>query len=59
MTFTGTHKDEFFGIPPTAKSVTLQFVDIMRVREGRITDHWLCMDQLSFMQQLGVIPSQS
>jgi len=38
--------------------VTLQFVDIMRVREGRITEHWLCMDQLSFMQQLGVIPAQ-
>jgi hypothetical protein len=29
----------------------------MRVRNGRITEHWLCMDQLSFMQQLGVIPT--
>jgi predicted SnoaL-like aldol condensation-catalyzing enzyme len=37
--------------------VTLTFVDIMRVRDGRITEHWLCMDQLSFMQQLGVIPT--
>lgn len=57
-TFTGTHKDEFFGIPATGKQVTLQFVDIMRLQDGRITEHWLCMDQLSFMQQLGVIPSQ-
>jgi steroid delta-isomerase-like uncharacterized protein len=56
-TFTGTHKDEFFGIPATGKPVTLQFVDIMRVRGGRITEHWLSMDQLSFMQQLGVIPT--
>jgi steroid delta-isomerase-like uncharacterized protein len=56
-TFTGTHEDEFFGIPATGRPVTLQFVDIMRVRDGRITEHWLCMDQLSFMQQLGAIPT--
>jgi|ERR1041384_3203274 predicted ester cyclase len=56
-TFTGTHEAEFAGIPPTRKRVTLQFVDIMRVRDGRIVEHWLSMDQLSFMQQLGVIPT--
>jgi predicted ester cyclase len=56
-TFTGTHEGEFAGIPPTGKRVTLQFVDIMRVRDGRIVEHWLSMDQLSFMQQLGVIPT--
>ena len=57
-TFQGTHTAEFAGIPPTGQKVTLQFVDIMRIRDGRITEHWLCMDQLSFMQQLGVIPPQ-
>src|SRR4029078_12761801 len=56
-TFHVTHEDEFFGIPATGAPVTLTFVDIMRVRDGRITEHWLCMDQLSFMQQLGVIPT--
>jgi len=55
-TFTGTHTADFNGIPPTGKEVTLQFVDIMRVRDGQIVEHWLCMDQMSFMQQLGVIP---
>jgi predicted ester cyclase len=29
----------------------------MRLQEGRIIEHWLSMDQLSFMQQLGVIPA--
>jgi steroid delta-isomerase-like uncharacterized protein len=56
-TFAGTHQADFFGIPATGNRVTLQFVDIMRVRDGRITEHWLSMDQLSFMQQLGVIPT--
>jgi steroid delta-isomerase-like uncharacterized protein len=58
-TFHGTHTEDFMGIPPTGKEVTLQFVDIMRVRDGQIVEHWLCMDQLNFMQQLGVIPEQS
>jgi steroid delta-isomerase-like uncharacterized protein len=56
-TFTGTHMADFAGIPATGKRVTLQYVDIMRVRNGRIVEHWLSMDQLSFMQQLGVIPT--
>jgi predicted ester cyclase len=58
-TFTGTHTADFAGIPATGNKVTLQYVDIMRVRDGRIVEHWLSMDQLSFMQQLGVIPTSS
>ena len=56
-TFTGTHTVDMGEIRATGNRVTLQYVDFMRVRDGRITEHWLCMDQLSFMQQLGVIPS--
>ncbi len=56
-TFTGTHEGEFAGVPPTGNRVTLTYVDILRLRDGRIVEHWLSMDQLSFMQQLGVIPS--
>jgi steroid delta-isomerase-like uncharacterized protein len=55
-TMSGTNQGDFAGIPATGKHVTLQFVDIMRIRDGRIVEHWLCMDQLSWMQQLGVIP---
>jgi predicted ester cyclase len=56
-TFTGTHKGEFNGIPPTGRRVTLTFVDILRLRDGKIVEHWLSMDQLSFLQQLGVAPT--
>jgi steroid delta-isomerase-like uncharacterized protein len=57
-TFTGTHEAEFGGIPPTGKKVRVTFVDIMRIRDGRITEHWNCINQLDFMQQLGVIPAE-
>jgi predicted ester cyclase len=56
-TMRGTHTGEFGGIPATGRPVTLQYVDILRLREGRIVEHWLSMDSLSFMQQLGVIPA--
>lgn len=57
-TLTGTHSGDFAGIPGTGKRVTLQYVDVLRLRDGRIIEHWLVMDQLSFMQQLGVIPER-
>lgn len=56
-TLVGTHTGDLGEIPATGKRVTLQYVDIMRVRNGKIVEHWLSMDQLSFLQQLGVIPS--
>ena len=56
-TFTGTHTADFGEIPATGRRVTLQYVDIMRLRNGRIVEHWLSMDQLSFLQQLGVAPT--
>ena len=56
-TFTGTHTADLANIPATGKRVTLTYVDFMRVRDGKIVEHWLSMDQLSFMQQLGIIPA--
>ena len=53
-TFTGTNTGEFAGMPATGRQVSLQYVDIMRVRDGRIVEHWLSMNQLSWMQQLGI-----
>ena len=56
-TFTGTHTAELNGIPPTGKRVSIQYVDILRLRDGKIIEHWLSMDQMNFMQQLGVLPT--
>ncbi len=55
-TFTGTNTGEFGGVPATGRGVSLQYVDIMRVHDGRIVQHWLSMNQLTWMQQLGLIP---
>jgi steroid delta-isomerase-like uncharacterized protein len=55
-TFHGTHEGEFMGIPPSGRSVSMGLIDIVRVSEGRVVEHWSMGDNLGLMQQLGVVP---
>ena len=55
---TATHKNAFVGIPATGKQVQVSLIDIIRFGDdGRAREHWGVVDQLSLMQQLGVIPA--
>lgn len=58
-TFTGTHQGDFMGIPPTGKHVSVNYIDIWRLENGKAVENWVQMDQLGMLQQLGVVPSQS
>jgi steroid delta-isomerase-like uncharacterized protein len=57
MTWTGTHKGEFMGIPPTGKSISINVIDILGIAEGKFVEHWGVMDSMAMMQQLGVVPA--
>jgi predicted ester cyclase len=37
---TGTHTGAFFGIPPTGRKITINVIDIVRVRDGKYWEHW-------------------
>ncbi|HEX9458291.1 MAG TPA: ester cyclase [Thermoanaerobaculia bacterium] len=54
-TFRGTHHGPFMDIPPTGRPVAFEAIDIMTVRDGRIREHRVVVDQLSLMKQLGAI----
>ncbi len=56
-TWRGTHQGEFFGIPPSGQPVTFKVIDIVRVANGKVVEHWAVSDNLSLMQQLGAIPA--
>ena len=56
LVFHGTHRGDFQGIPPTGKRVTITAITIERVAGGKIVEHWIEMDALGMMQQLGVVP---
>ena len=58
-TYHGTHKGEFFGIAPTGRKIQFETVDVMGVRDGKITEHWGVANLFSLMQQLGALPGTS
>ena len=55
-TFHGTHEGEFMGIPPSGRTVNVSLIDVVRISDGRVVEHWSVGDNLGMMQQLGVIP---
>jgi steroid delta-isomerase-like uncharacterized protein len=57
VSMNGTHQKQFQGIAPTGKQVSITAIDIIRLTDGKIVDHWGVADQLALLQQLGAIPS--
>ncbi len=54
VTVTGTHKGEIFGMPATGKQAESH---IVKVVNGKITEHWGIVDQLGMLRQLGLAPA--
>jgi steroid delta-isomerase-like uncharacterized protein len=55
-TYHGTHEGPFLGVAPTGRTVHFETVDVMEVRNGKITAHWGVANLFSLMQQLGAWP---
>ena len=51
----GTQSGEFMGIPPTNRSYEIAGIDFHRLVDGRMAEHWHVVDQLSQLQQLGLL----
>ena len=56
-TLRGTHRGDLFGVPPTGNVIRIEVIDILRLKDGRITDHWNLVDQHGLLQQLGLVPA--
>ena len=52
----GTHQGEFMGVPATGNQITISGINIMRIEEGMIVEHWVNLDAVGLMQQIGAIP---
>ena len=51
----GKHKGELNRIPPTNKEVDFPFVINYEIENDQIIHHWLIADQMTLMEQLGVM----
>lgn len=54
MTGTGTNEGAFMGHPPTGRRMRTDVFDALRVRDGRIVEHWGVPDRLGTLFQLGL-----
>ncbi|UHG94657.1 ester cyclase [Spirosoma oryzicola] len=39
-TITGTHTGSLMGISPTDRSVSIEVIDVVRLRDGKYIEHW-------------------
>ena len=49
---TGTHRGEFLGVPATGRKIEFAGIEIITIRDGRITERWGEWDGLSLLNQL-------
>jgi predicted ester cyclase len=47
------------GIPPTGRNYAFAGIDVHRLRDGRMAEHWHVVDLFGLLQQLGAIPAPS
>ena len=53
----GTNTGTGNGLPATGKKVEQSGITIWRIVDGKIKEEWSAFDQLSMMQQLGLVPA--
>ena len=51
-TLRGTHLGELWDLPPAGNRVEFEFIDIFRVRDGMLIEHWTSMDLDALRQQM-------
>ena len=56
-TFTGSQQGDFMGIPASGSEVTVAFIDMVRLAEGKAVERWGLIDRLGMMHQLNVGPT--
>jgi len=56
-TGSGKHVGEINGIPATGNAVSVDAISIHRVDGGKIAESWEVWDTLTFLQQIGVVPT--
>ena len=56
VSFRGTQQAAFGSINPRGKPITVMAINIFRIANGKMVEHWGLADRISALQQLGVVP---
>jgi predicted ester cyclase len=55
----GTHLGPFLGVEPTGKTVRIRGIHHLRIRDGRIVEHWQGPDILAMLLDMGLFPPRA
>ena len=50
----GTHLGAFMGTPASGRTFNVEAIDIVRMKDGRIVEHWGVLNTVGMMEQLGL-----
>jgi steroid delta-isomerase-like uncharacterized protein len=53
----GTNTGDYFGMPPTGKSIEITGMNTWNTRDGKAIEGWVNRDDMGLLQQLGVVPT--
>ncbi|HVK38165.1 MAG TPA: ester cyclase [Candidatus Kapabacteria bacterium] len=52
--YRATHTGNYFGIEATGRTIEITGMDLFRIRDGRIVEHWHEADHAAMFEQLGM-----
>ena len=55
-TYRGRHTATFMGVPASGNEIEMHSIDIWRVSDGRLAEHWDELNTLELFHQIGAIP---
>jgi C-1 hydroxylase len=57
LTARATHAGRFLDAAPTSRTIECALIEIARLRNGEIVEHWGLADELHLMEQVGLVPT--
>jgi len=57
VTLTGTNSGALGNMPATNKQININGIDIIALKDGKAIERWGIFDNLTMMQQLGMMPA--
>jgi predicted ester cyclase len=52
----GTHQGEFMGRPAIGNTILIPAINLFRLADNQIVEHWINSDSVGLLQQIGAFP---
>ncbi|AWN46485.1 ester cyclase [Methylobacterium terrae] len=57
LRFQGRHTGDLMGLPASGRGIDIAVMDLFRIVDGRLVEHWALLDNLGMLKQVGALPA--